>query len=834
MSATHSSPQKKSYPSSETTATGPEEVFQRDLKKRVEEELAGHAWEFDADDVARMLSPKILKQEHKDKDLLELDFFDVLVDHSHVVSVMQKVFETVPYPDPFRKRETENYGNISCFLTKCVERCRDAYESIFAMYGATGDRQAFKLQPFGKAFWPGLLFVKYDRQTGDKVKNAAPLKPDIVGLAVEDTPPSDFVACWSKPPEQSKRNPRRIAVAVEVKADWKDMLFQSCTYGRAQFNDTPLRTFTVTIAINHAAETLRVLIFHRGGLTTSKELRLTTKDGNPHDIRKFMKILLSILLWQTPGDAGFPEFTDANRFIFPSGEDDTVEAIQEQVLHNRQSSRGRNTFVALMQHFPSDNNAIPQTPLASGTGKPSTGQAPMHAFTDARSKKLKLGKTSSNDGKDKDNDEYDIIFPSPYNFNGRFDIQFRDHQATRKERMYEKVSNPSSVVKCSWPPHAKKDLECNMYRASKGEFGTMTLLSSHEPFNSRGYKSTNSYLLPGPNSNASDFHLKDISPLCPESPDYRSLAVTLLRDQGCSLEYCDTAWDLCICLLHAMLGWLSTYQCGYLQRDVSIGNVLKLMRPAQMVPFSIDKLKEFHYAIMHSNENVDEFSKVVRGKVEALEERLSKPRAAREVKDEVGKAMSTAEALQMEITELGLPAECRAIISDGDLASYIPAYLARRDTAESISGTYEFMSPGIRGAMDAEDRYLHTPLDDMYSFFYVAVWATLWNIKKGHTKREDVWRDGLRSKERDAKVADLLAQRTEKPSQTYAPIILGMIPVLDDWWMKLSQLRRSSGPSRDEDQGILRLVYFDQLAYRGIADFVQIVKKHLQQIQSTG
>ncbi|KAF8340659.1 uncharacterized protein EI90DRAFT_3117158 [Cantharellus anzutake] len=462
------------------------------------------------------------------------------------------------------------------------------------------------------------------------------------------------------------------------------------------------------------------------------------------------------------------------------------------------------------------------------------------------SKKLKLGQTSSNDDRDKDDDEYDIIFPSPYNFNGPFDIQFRDHQTTRKERMYEKVLNPSFVMKCSWPPHAKKDFERNMYRASKGEFRTMTL-SSHEPFNSRGYKSTNSYLLSRPNSNTSDFRLKDI----PESPDYCSLAVTLLRDQGCSLEYCDTAWDLCICLLHAMLGshcgslllskielifagWLSTYQCGCLQRDVSIGNVLKLMRPAQMVPFSIDKLKEFHHAIMYSNENVGEFSKVVRGKVEALEERLSKPRTAREVKEEVGKAMSTAEALQREITELGLSAECRAIISDGDLASYIPAYLARRDTSESVSGTYEFMSPGIRGAMDAEDRYLHTPLDDMYSFFYVAVWATLWNIKKGHTKREDVWRDGLRSKERDAKVVDLLAQRTEKPSQTYAPIILGMIPVLDDWWMKLSQLRRSSGPSRDEDQGILRLVYFDQLAYRGIADFVQIVKKHLQHIQSTG
>jgi hypothetical protein len=160
-----------------------------------------------------------------------------------------------------------------------------------------------------------------------------------------------------------------------------------------------------------------------------------------------------------------------------------------------------------------------------------------------------------------------LVFPSPYNFNGSPGIRFRDHQATRKERMYENVSNPCFVMKCSWPPCAKKDMEPNMYQASKGEFGTATLLSSHEPFNSRCYKSTNSYLLPGPNSKSCDFHLKDIGPLCPEMPDYRRLAVTLLRDQGFTLEYCDTAWDLCLCLLHSILG----LYCGSLLLSLKPG-----------------------------------------------------------------------------------------------------------------------------------------------------------------------------------------------------------------------------------------------------------------------
>ncbi|KAF8322905.1 uncharacterized protein EI90DRAFT_3019966 [Cantharellus anzutake] len=767
MSATHSSPQKKSHPSVQMTTTPPPEVFQHDLKKHVEEELSSHAWEFGPDDIACMLSPKILKHEPENGGLLELCHFDILIDHPRIESAMGKLFKNMPKPSPFHQ-EVKNYDNITKFLNECVKLCTDTYRSIQT------DLQAseFNLQEFGKAFWPALRFVKYHKPTFDKVQNAAPLKPDIVGLVIEDMPSGDFVACWSKPPKSCERNLQRIAVAVEVKDRWKDLLLQSGTYGRAQFNDTPLRSFTATIAINHATETLRVLIFHRGGLSASKELRLTTKDGEAHDIRKFMKILLSMLLWQTPGDAGFPEFTDGKKFIFPSGEDDTVEAIHQEVLYNRPSSRGCNTFVALMQLSPSNNKAVPQTPLVSGTGKPPKSQIP--APIDAWSKKPKLGQVPN----DKNNDMHDSIFPSPYDFSGSFGIRFHDHQATRKQRMYEKVSNSSLILKGSWPPHEKKDVECNMYRHSKGEFGTATLLSSYEPFNSRGYKSTNSYFLPSPKSEAR---------------------------------------------------WLSTYQCGYLQRDVSIGNVLKLVQPTQMAPFNINKLKDFHDVIMGVNTNMEGLSKPVRDKVKALE-----GHSGPALKDAVKEVMSAAEALEREIAELGLFAdmtECQAIISDGDLASYMPSYLTRTVTAESISGTYEFMSPRVRDAIIRDAKYLHTPVDDIHSFFFVAVWATLWNINKGHSKDENPIRNGLRRIDRDVSVASLLRDRL-RPRPTYTPITIGMLPVLDDWSKKLSQLDLYSESSQDEFQETLRLVQFDLLAYRGVADFVQIIKEHYQHIQA--
>lgn len=59
--------------------------------------------------------------------------------------------------------------------------------------------------------------------------------------------------------------------------------------------------------------------------------------------------------------------------------------------------------------------------------------------------------------------------------------------------------------------------------------------------------------------------------------DSRVLWITVLVDEGQSLETCLDALDLCEFLLHSMIGWLSLYQHGYLHRDVSsIGNLLKL------------------------------------------------------------------------------------------------------------------------------------------------------------------------------------------------------------------------------------------------------------------
>ncbi|THU87484.1 hypothetical protein K435DRAFT_341840 [Dendrothele bispora CBS 962.96] len=70
-------------------------------------------------------------------------------------------------------------------------------------------------------------------------------------------------------------------------------------------------------------------------------------------------------------------------------------------------------------------------------------------------------------------------------------------------------------------------------------------------------------------------------------PDKRSMWVHVFAGPLESLLECEIAWELCECLLHASLGWLSCYMKGYMHRDVSPLNIWKIDKgPRQRHPFS--------------------------------------------------------------------------------------------------------------------------------------------------------------------------------------------------------------------------------------------------------
>ncbi len=243
----------------------------------------------------------------------------------------------------------------------------------------------------------------------DTIEGTAPLKPD--GLAVNGGAIIDentFNAFWNLFMENRTSVDRQVEFTVEVKESWAELIYQMATYARAQFAVLPLRSFVIGIGVNHRAGTIRFLIFHRGGVTMSVPIKIIherpkkgkgkgkgkgkeqeqeqeggkgkEQEGKEQDQeggkekgkepeteavlmenrRTVLKIMLSILFWQGPVDAGLPPFTDGRSFLLPHPSNNITcfEVVIAEVLYYALSVRGRNTLVFRI-HLPSDRFPLP-------------------------------------------------------------------------------------------------------------------------------------------------------------------------------------------------------------------------------------------------------------------------------------------------------------------------------------------------------------------------------------------------------------------------------------------------------------------------------------------
>lgn len=55
----------------------------------------------------------------------------------------------------------------------------------------------------------------------------------------------------------------------------------------------------------------------------------------------------------------------------------------------------------------------------------------------------------------------------------------------------------------------------------------------------------------------------------------------------------------------------------------------------------------------------------------------------------------------------------------------------------AIQGTQEFMSQALYAAMSHGWPYLQSPVDDLHSFFWVALWTVIYNIHNEEHVSED-------------------------------------------------------------------------------------------------
>lgn len=79
------------------------------------------------------------------------------------------------------------------------------------------------------------------------------------------------------------------------------------------------------------------MIFHRGGLTATLPIDITTPEGT----KEVCYIFTAILLWKSPSDAGLPAFTDGKTLKLT--EDCDVDI--KKVMHTVDCVRGRSTWV---------------------------------------------------------------------------------------------------------------------------------------------------------------------------------------------------------------------------------------------------------------------------------------------------------------------------------------------------------------------------------------------------------------------------------------------------------------------------------------------------------
>ena len=281
---------------------------------RLSKELHDHAWQFDAERIAEMLS-----------DTGEGPT-EALANSAY--KALSKVLKKQAPDWPTTAEERPWYPPIATFLNNCVDACHSALSAVAA-------------EDTPPRFYDRLKFIVYDRATTDGVEGASPVKPDLVGgLGLE---PDERVA-WS--PQDS--HTKQVLLPVEVKKDWARMVHQSATYARCLFNASPSRQFAVVLGFRHCNGELRFLVFHRGGLTGSQPLSVDDEHGQ----KDILRILLSILNWKSAEDAGFPGFyNDFEMSLLRRRDDkDGVTARVAEVLHDGLCVQGRASRVLLMSY----------------------------------------------------------------------------------------------------------------------------------------------------------------------------------------------------------------------------------------------------------------------------------------------------------------------------------------------------------------------------------------------------------------------------------------------------------------------------------------------------
>ncbi|KAF7325785.1 hypothetical protein MKEN_00429000 [Mycena kentingensis (nom. inval.)] len=678
-----------------------------------------------------------------------------------------------------------------------------------------------------------LGFVSYDRQTGDGISGAAPLKPDLVGLSHhKDISKSTTLKVnegttlyWNP---VGHKGGVGIDLPLEVKNIITELVRQATTYARAMFDASPLRTSALVLAYNQLTYEFRFLIFHHGGLSASDPCNLSTADGR----RDLFTLILALLTCRTPEDAGLATWCNEQQIKLPvncNGE--FRNAAIPKIISSELVCRGRATRVyGTAIPAPSEPDSQLETdatgPIRPKTvlmqrpvreeqkenlvgaqpSNPSSSQRPSRS-SDSKAKRLQSDKAPSDD-KPWTGGQISAASRRPLQDLRLNNFLYTDRWRSQTSRQ---PFSGKAVLKTTWVPEGAS-LEADILKECSGQFGCPDHHYSFSPVNAGGVRATNHLFLPSEGEEYSEFHWDIFEELGQQEPERRSLLLFLSALEGESLVYSPTPFDLLISVLHCMLGWLNMLQRGFLHRDVSIGNLLRLDKAAKMMLF------------------------VARP---ALLEFMTEKTAV-ELDGNKHDYAQSAERLMETLTALGVDDMAEGFIIDADNAVKWSSFADAR--AKKRSGTSEFMSNRLLDAKAKQIPFLHSPIDDLFSFYYSTQWAAAFHgddvPSDLQSLRSDLASGGGQRARGTETIRELVS--TAGLRAQYGRFLILLVPVLKLWNAKLVELQGEWRVAQEElearelpaqEMKEMQTILFLAFGYRGIAEFAELVKSNKDRLR---
>ncbi|KAJ7603977.1 hypothetical protein DFH06DRAFT_1255604 [Mycena polygramma] len=272
---------------------------------------------------------------------------------------------------------------------------------------------------------------------------------------------------------------------------------------------------------------------------------------------------------------------------------------------------------------------------------------------------------------------------------------------------------------------------------------------------------------------------------------------------------------------HPCFGYLSLCQSGFMHGGINAGNILlaedqnsKLTARASDIKGQVVDMQRSDVGIVPNLGHLN------------LEESPSFTDIAGQTKELVAK--------------LNVGTDCYAFIAGDDTAIKWSDHLANDRDRGTQLGTEQFMALDRQRAMIRGRDYLHSPVDDIESFFWLAFWAILFHGHHQQRTEDDIFWQEMIAKGDYLSKCVLIGELRIAPSRPsdYSSFTAGFLPLLKKWsliqdalsldWIAVPKCRPQDQDKFQRAQ--YNLYHFHLFALRGARDVLLLLAEHYNKL----